>query len=107
MTRRPGPMQSLAREHEGLRIAHLSDLHLSGRITKEYFKQVVVHVNRCQPDLVAITGDVVERERCLDWIPETLGQLGDREIAGFRAGMRLMVALHQAVLEAHRLHRTG
>ena len=38
---------------------------------------------------------------------QALGQLRDREIAGFPAGMRLMAALHQAVLEADRLHRTG
>ena len=39
--------------------------------------------------------------------PEALGQLRDREIAGFPAGMRLMAALHQAVLEADRLYCTG
>jgi predicted MPP superfamily phosphohydrolase len=65
----------LSRRHDGLRIAHLSDLHMSGRINKAYFQQVVTHVNRLEPDLVAITGDLVERKECLAWIPDTLGQL--------------------------------
>lgn len=65
----------LPRTMDGLRIAHLSDLHMSGRITKAYFEQVVEQVNGLRPDLVAITGDIVERSRCLDWIPDTLGRL--------------------------------
>ena len=39
--------------------------------------------------------------------PQVLGQLRDRQIARFPTGMRLMATLHQAVLEADRLHRTG
>jgi hypothetical protein len=65
----------LAPEYEGLRIAHISDLHMSGRIAKAYFEHVVEEVNRCDADLVAITGDLVEREACLDWLPDTLGRL--------------------------------
>jgi predicted MPP superfamily phosphohydrolase len=61
--------------HEGLRIIHLSDLHMSGRITKAYFDRVVDEVNQCHADLVAITGDLIERQRCIDWIPSTLGRL--------------------------------
>lgn len=58
-----------------LRIVHLSDLHMSGRIERAYFERAVEEVNACEPDLVAITGDIVEREPCVDWIPATLGQL--------------------------------
>jgi hypothetical protein len=61
--------------HDGLRIAHLSDLHMSGRITKAYFEQVVDEVNRARPDLIALTGDIVERPECLQWIPDTLSRL--------------------------------
>jgi uncharacterized protein len=60
---------------DGLRIAHITDLHMSGRISKEYFSTVVEQVNLLKPDLVAITGDLVEREACLDWLPDTLGRL--------------------------------
>lgn len=68
-------MPRLAAGHDGLRIVHLSDLHMSGRITKRYFEAVVEKVNTSQPDVIAITGDIVERRHCIDWIPETLGRL--------------------------------
>jgi predicted MPP superfamily phosphohydrolase len=58
-----------------LRIAHISDFHMSGRVAKEFFVHMVDQVNALAPDLVAITGDLVERERCLDWLPDTLGRL--------------------------------
>lgn len=65
----------LSRAQDGVRIAHISDLHMSGRIAKGYFERVVAEVNRAAPDLVAVTGDIVEYDKCLDWIPDTLGQL--------------------------------
>ncbi|MCI0332907.1 MAG: metallophosphoesterase [Planctomycetes bacterium] len=48
---------------------------MSGRITKAYYEYVVGAVNGCEPDIVAITGDIVDREKCFDWIPDTLGRL--------------------------------
>jgi len=65
----------LAPEHAGLRIVHIADLHMSGRITRAYFRAVMDCVNECRPDLIAITGDLVEREECIDWILDTLGRL--------------------------------
>ncbi len=61
--------------HEGLRIAHLSDLHMSGRITKHYFAEVASQTNALNPDLIVITGDLFDRDQCLDWIGETLAKL--------------------------------
>jgi predicted MPP superfamily phosphohydrolase len=63
----------------GLRIVHISDLHMSGRIAKAYFDYVVDEVNRCDADVIAITGDLVERETCIAWIPSTLGRLQARD----------------------------
>jgi predicted MPP superfamily phosphohydrolase len=65
----------LAPQHAGLRIAHLADLHMSGRLTKAYFRHVVEETNRCEADIIAITGDIIECDHCLDWIPDTLGRL--------------------------------
>jgi len=58
-----------------LRIVHLTDLHMSGRIAKEYFVEMVAAVNALEPDLVLLTGDLVERDECMDWVPDTLGSL--------------------------------
>ena len=68
----------LVRSDESLRVAHLSDFHMSGRITRRYFEQVVEETNALNADIIAITGDIVEREPCIDWIPETLGRLRAR-----------------------------
>jgi predicted MPP superfamily phosphohydrolase len=59
----------------GLRIVQITDLHMSGRVAKAYFEQVVATANECSPDLIAVTGDMVERSECVDWIPDTLGKL--------------------------------
>jgi predicted MPP superfamily phosphohydrolase len=58
-----------------LRIAHVSDFHMSGRIAKEFFVGVADQVNALEPDMIAITGDLVERNGCFDWLPDTLGKL--------------------------------
>jgi len=68
----------LAPALDGLSIVHLSDFHFTGRVGKAYFREVVRTSNELQPDLVALTGDLVESAACLDWIPDTLGQLSAR-----------------------------
>jgi uncharacterized protein len=41
-------------------IVQLSDLHIGGLINQHYIKQMVEKVNRLKPDLVVITGDLVD-----------------------------------------------
>jgi predicted MPP superfamily phosphohydrolase len=65
----------LGEAHDGLRIAHVTDLHMSGRIERAFFERIVDEVNRQSPDIVAITGDIIECDQYLDWIRPTLGQL--------------------------------
>lgn len=62
----------------GLTILHVSDVHLTGLIGRWYFEEVVRRCNLRGADLVALTGDFVDEEPCIDWIPETLGQLKAR-----------------------------
>jgi predicted MPP superfamily phosphohydrolase len=69
------PIPRMSRSHEPLRIVHITDLHMSGRITRPYFERVVEETNALHADLIAITGDIVETESCVDWIPETLARL--------------------------------
>ncbi|MCO6457973.1 MAG: metallophosphoesterase [Pirellulaceae bacterium] len=66
---------ALPAELEGLRIAHLSDLHYAGHVGLPYFEYVMDRVNELQPELIVVTGDVVDRTACLDWIAPTLGRL--------------------------------
>jgi len=50
----------LAPELDGLRIAHLSDLHLGPHIPRGWLRRVRAAVVAARPDLVAVTGDLVD-----------------------------------------------
>lgn len=69
---------SLDSRLENLTIAHLSDLHFTGRLTRDYFDFVIERVNEMEADLVVVTGDIVDNDECVAWIPETLGRLRAR-----------------------------
>jgi predicted MPP superfamily phosphohydrolase len=71
---------------EGLSILHLSDLHWTGQVGKSYFAELVQRCNLRQPDLAVITGDFVDTEACLDWVPDTLAKLRTRWGAYFVLG---------------------
>ena len=60
---------------DGFSIAHLSDFHFTGRIGVEYFHEVVRLANELEPDLIALTGDLVDHAPYIDWLPETVGRL--------------------------------
>jgi predicted MPP superfamily phosphohydrolase len=71
-------LPTLPPELDGLTIAHLSDLHMTGKVGREYYDAIVDETNALEPDLICITGDIVEKERCLPWIEPTLGRLRAR-----------------------------
>ena len=68
----------LPAELDGLRLVHLTDLHLTGYVGKAYFQEVVRRTNQCQADLVAITGDLIDAASCFDWLAEIFGGLRSR-----------------------------
>ena len=63
---------------DGLSITHLSDLHFTGQITKPFFAEVVRQSNQLNSDMVVVTGDIIDKRRCIEWIPEILGKLQSR-----------------------------
>jgi uncharacterized protein len=63
------------KELAGLRIAHLTDLHLTGRIGKEFYAEVARLTNALEPDLIALTGDIAEKPECLKWIQPLFSEL--------------------------------
>lgn len=69
------PLDRLPPEWDGLRIAHLTDLHMSGRLGIEYFQAIIDRVNEWQPHLVCLTGDIVEHTPQLDWVEPVFGEL--------------------------------
>jgi predicted MPP superfamily phosphohydrolase len=54
-------LPSLRPELDGVRIAHLSDLHASDIVGPEWIRHSVDEVNTFEPDLACLTGDFVYR----------------------------------------------
>ncbi len=53
-------IQNLSLSLKGLRIAQISDLHVGPTIRKRYVQKVVHKTNQIQPDIVVLTGDIVD-----------------------------------------------
>ncbi len=60
---------------DGLKIAHISDLHFTGQLTREFYRFMVDRLLDLRPDLIAITGDIIDYRSCLPWIAPLLGRL--------------------------------
>ncbi len=71
---------------DGMVIAHLSDLHYTGKVTREYFEKLCQECNACLPDFIFLTGDIIDNPDCLAWLPETLGTLECRHEKYFVLG---------------------
>lgn len=54
------PIPGLDPALDGLRIAQISDLHVGPTIGADYVRRVVTLTNRLEPDLIALTGDIVD-----------------------------------------------
>ncbi|HBO45578.1 MAG TPA: hypothetical protein DD670_16940 [Planctomycetaceae bacterium] len=85
---------------DGLSLVHMSDLHFTGRVGKAYFREVVAMSNELRPDLVALTGDLVDSEKCLDWVPDVLGPLEAKH------GVYFVLGNHDRRVDEARLRRT-
>jgi predicted MPP superfamily phosphohydrolase len=65
----------LPAELDGLTIAHVSDLHMTGRVGLDFYRYMARQVNDLRPDVIAITGDIIERDECHSWLSASLGEL--------------------------------
>jgi uncharacterized protein len=50
----------LSDEFDGFQIAQISDIHVSPTIGREFVEKIVGAVNQMRPDVIAITGDLVD-----------------------------------------------
>jgi predicted MPP superfamily phosphohydrolase len=64
----PVRLPGLPKALEGFTIVQLSDIHVGAVIQEKFLDMLVAEANRAKPDLVAITGDLV------DGSPQVLGQ---------------------------------
>lgn len=74
-TTRTFELDRLPREWDGLSILHLTDLHMIGTLDLSYFKAITDQAAGMDVDLIVMTGDLLDRQECTDWLPETLGKL--------------------------------
>jgi predicted MPP superfamily phosphohydrolase len=60
---------------DGVSIAHFSDSHFRGPVTRRFFEVVAHEAAALQADVIAFTGDLLDRKDCLPWFAETFGRL--------------------------------
>ena len=60
---------------DGLSVLHLSDLHFNGTPGRAFFEHALELARDLKPDLVALTGDILDRHAMREWLPTTLGKL--------------------------------
>jgi len=97
-------LPGLAPEFDGLTIAQVSDLHVGPHTSKRFLSRVVAAVREAAPDVIAVTGDLVDdRAEDVAAYASTLGQL-DAPLGVFMiAGNHDVYAGWDAV--EHRLRR--
>lgn len=54
----------------GLKIGHCSDLHFTGQLRLEHYRFVFDQLMACEPDMIIISGDIIDYEKCLHFIDE-------------------------------------
>lgn len=80
------PVVGLPEGLDGYRIAHLSDLHFTGDLAAAWTAEAVVRANAFGPDLMALTGDIIDAPHCLRWLDEALGHAEARDGCYFILG---------------------
>lgn len=59
----------------GLKIVHLSDIHLTGQLSYEFYHRAFNWLTQQQPDLVVVAGDIVDYDENLDDIEPVFATL--------------------------------
>lgn len=54
------PVRHLPPELDGLRLAHLTDLHISATFPQAWVRELVTRVNAARPDVILLTGDLMD-----------------------------------------------
>ena len=89
----------LPKDLEGLKICHLSDFHLTGQLDRSYFERIVSLSNEFKPDLILITGDLVDEKECLEWIEPIFGNLSARH------GVFYVLGNHDRRIQDEKMYR--
>lgn len=66
------PVKDLPDALDGYRIAHLSDIHFTGDVAPDFTKHVITIANQWKPELFALTGDLIDKQSCIEWLKPVL-----------------------------------
>ena len=67
------PIPHLSAALDGLRVVQLSDIHVGPYLRRRELESLVARVNALRPDIIAITGDLIDRD--LASLPDTVAGL--------------------------------
>lgn len=76
----PVAIPHLTRALEGLRIVQISDIHVGPYLRRRELESAVARVNALRPDLVVITGDLLDRD--MESLPDALAGLRGLRASG-------------------------
>lgn len=80
------PVDGLPDALDGYRIAHLSDIHLTGDIRLDFAAYAVRRATEWKPDLLALTGDIIDKRPCIGWLGEIFAPAAARDGCYFVLG---------------------
>jgi len=78
VNRRELVLPRLPESLDGWTITHLSDLHITGQMTKAFYHAVIDQANQFESDCVMVAGDVYDKDCCVDWATDVLSKLQAR-----------------------------
>ena len=73
------PVVGLPTQLDGYRIAHLSDVHLTGDVHPDFTRYAVDRGTEWRPHLMALTGDIIDKQVCIDWLAEVFSPARARD----------------------------
>jgi uncharacterized protein len=59
-------LNRLPEDWVGLKIAHISDIHLTGQLATPYYRLAIEWIADQSPDLIVVSGDIVDYQECLE-----------------------------------------
>lgn len=80
------PVNGLPERLDGYRIAHLSDVHLTGDVSPEFTRYALGIAEQWGPEMLALTGDLIDSEDCVDWLEGIFSQVKVNDGAYFILG---------------------
>ena len=72
------PLGPAAHDLAGLTVTHLSDLHISGQMGKQFYELICDQANQLSSDIICLSGDILDRGHSGAWLADTLGRLQAR-----------------------------